>query len=104
MARRAPPRGVSLCGATVPPIVRSPRTLVIDAGRLMNFAHVSRAVTKNKLRVRSNDGDMKFVPPYQSGHVIVPSSVGSWPGITFGLPSCVSSFAHDVLTNGLPRM
>jgi len=39
----------------------------------MNRAHVSRTVTKNRLRDASYDGDMKFVPPYQSGQVTVPA-------------------------------
>src|SRR4051812_696935 len=91
-----------MTGATVPPMVRSPMLTVVVGGRCRNFAHVSRTVTKNSLFVGSYDGDMKFVDPYQSGHVSVPSGVGSWPGIRIGrlsFPSCVD---HVVFANGLP--
>ena len=69
----------------------------------MKRAQVSRTVTKNSFLDASYEGDMKFVPPYQSGHVTVPVSVGSCSGSTRGLPSGPISFAQVVFTNGLPR-
>ena len=80
-------------------------TVAVGGGvRLMYRMHVSRAVTKNRLRVASNDGDMKLVPPYRPGHVIVPVSVGSWPGFSTGRPSRPISFDQVVVTKGLARM
>src|SRR5262245_30506913 len=100
MARSAPQFLYSGTGATVPPSMRSPTFTVPVGERRMYFAHVSRTVTKNRRFAASNDGDMKLVPPYQSGHVAVPSGVGSCPGISTGRPSLPISFDHVVLTNG----
>ena len=91
MARSAPVRVPT--GATVPPIVRSP-TLASGVSFLMNFAHVSRTVRKNRPRCLSNDGGMKFVLPYQSGQLSVPSAVGTWPGISIGRPAGVKPDAQ----------
>src|SRR4051812_3469089 len=90
-ARSAPER--SPTGATVPPIVRSP-TAASGVAFLKKFAQVSRTVRKNRLRVASYDGGMKLVLPYQSGQVIVPVSVGLWPGSSIGLPSAVNPDAQ----------
>ena len=79
-------------GATVPPIVRSPTFSGVSF--LKNFAHVSRNRQDEQVALLVKDGGMKFVLPYQSGHVTVPSIVGSCPGMTFGLPSAVKPFAQ----------